>query len=103
GFRWENRPFRARRWTVFSHVFVGVTDFERALAFYDAMLAPLGVTRRFCEPARPWAGWHGADGSRPLFLVGRPADRRPHAAGNGQMTAFLAADRAAVRAAHAAA
>ena len=88
---------------MFSHVFVGVTDFERALAFYDAMLATLGVTRRFCEPARPWAGWHGAGGTRPLFLIGRPHDGGPHAAGNGQMTAFLAADRAAVRAAHAAA
>lgn len=88
---------------MFSHIFVGVTDFERALRFYRPVLASLGLEERFCEPARPWAGWHGAGGQRPLFVICHPHDGAPHAPGNGQMSAFLAPDRATVRAAHAAA
>ncbi len=88
---------------MFSHVFVGVGDFERALAFYRPVLATLGLRQRFVDAARPWAGWEGAGGGRPLFLIGAPADGAPHAPGNGQMTAFLAATRAEVDAAHAAA
>lgn len=33
-----------------SHVFVGISDFERALAFYRPVLSVLGVKERFCEP-----------------------------------------------------
>ena len=33
---------------------------------------------------------------RPLFLIGTPYDRQSHQAGNGQMVAFGAADRATV-------
>lgn len=39
--------------------------------------------------------------ARPLFLIGVPFDGAPHAAGNGQMTAFLAPSRAAVDQAYA--
>ena len=85
---------------MFSHVFVGVNDFERALAFYEPLMASLGVERRFCERIRPWAGWQTPDGPRPLFLIGTPYDGQPHHAGNGQMVAFLAANRAAVRSAY---
>lgn len=86
---------------MFSHVFVGTTDFERALAFYEPLMAVLGLERRFVEHERPWAGWQAPGVARPLFLVGRPHDGRPHAPGNGQMIAFLAADRATVDRAHA--
>ena len=41
---------------VFSHVFVGVSDFERALAFYNPLMESLGIEARFCERSRPWAG-----------------------------------------------
>lgn len=88
---------------MFSHVFTSVTDFDRALAFYRPVMAALGLQERFCDPARPWAGWHSAGGTRPLFVVCRPHDGRPHDPGNGQMVAFLADDRDRVRAAHAAA
>ena len=59
---------------MFSHVFVGVSDFDRALAFYTPLMAALGVEPRFCERARPWAGWQSAPGPRPLFVIGRPHD-----------------------------
>ncbi len=86
-----------------SHVFVGVRDFPRALQFYRALFAVLQVRERFCEPARPWAGWQSEPGPRPLFLIGAPYDGHAHAAGNGQMTAFLAPTRETVDQAHAAA
>ena len=88
---------------MFSHVFIGVGDFDRALAFYTPLMAALELPQRFCDPSRPWAGWQSEPGPRPLFLIGRPFDGMAHAAGNGQMTAFMADSRAMVDAAHAAA
>ena len=88
---------------MFSHVFVSVTDFERALGFYTAVMDSLGLERRFCEPERPWAGWHSEGRQRPYFVICRPYDGMPQDPGNGQMVAFTAASRAAVRRAHQAA
>ena len=81
---------------MFSHVIVGVSDFERALAFYRALMPVLGIEERFCERERPWAGWQSHPGPRPLFLIGRPHDNQEHKAGNGQMVAFLAEGREVV-------
>ena len=86
---------------MFSHVFVGTNHFERALAFYRPLMEALGIRARFCEADKPWAGWQSSPDPRPLFLIGKPYDGRPHAPGNGQMVAFLAATRAAVDRAHA--
>ncbi len=85
---------------MFSHIFVSVGDFERALGFYSALMDSLGVELRFCERDKPWAGWHSADRARPLFVICTPYDGQAHQPGNGQMVAFMAASRAAVRAAH---
>ena len=86
---------------MFSHVMVGVSDFERALGFYRPLMRVLGHAERFCDPAHPWAGWHSAGGARPLFLIGRPFDGAAPAPGNGPMAAFDAPTRALVDAAHA--
>ncbi|CAB3799348.1 VOC family protein [Paraburkholderia fynbosensis] len=86
-----------------SHVFVGITDFERAFDFYQALMDTLGLPLKFRETDRGWAGWMPADAPRPLFLIGTPYDGRPAEAGNGQMIALLAADRPTVDRAHAAA
>ncbi|MDD0840673.1 VOC family protein [Curvibacter sp. HBC61] len=85
---------------MFSHVFMGVSDFERALAFYQPLMDCLGLAQRFCEPARPWAGWHSPGGQRPLFVISRPHDGQAPTPGNGQMVAFAARDRATVDHAH---
>lgn len=85
---------------MFSHIFVGVKDFDRALAFYGPLMATIGVESRFCERTRPWAGWQTPGSIRPLFLIGTPHNREDHQAGNGQMVAFLAPDRATVDRAH---
>ncbi|RQO84044.1 VOC family protein [Acidovorax sp. FJL06] len=84
-----------------SHVFIGVNDFDRAMAFYRPVLERLGLVLRFTEPARPWAGWQTPGVARPLFLIGRPFDGLPAMPGNGAMNALLAADRATVDAVHA--
>lgn len=86
---------------MFSHIFVGVSDFERALRFYNPLMSVLDLEARFCERARPWAGWQSHPDPRPLFLIGSPHDKSAHEAGNGQMVAFLAGRRAVVDAAYA--
>jgi lactoylglutathione lyase len=85
---------------MFSHLFLGITDFERALAFYRPLMATLGLQERFCDPSRPWAGWQSEPGPRPLLLIGTPFDGQPAHPGNGQMVALLAASRSMVDAAY---
>ncbi len=84
-----------------SHVHVGIGDYDRALSFYSAVLATLGLERKFADRERGWAGWMMPGVARPLFLIGRPFDGGPAAPGNGQMVALLAPDRAAVDRCHA--
>ncbi len=78
----------------------GVNDMERAIAFYDAAFAPLGAQRFTTSPT--WTGY-AREGERTRFFLTRPWDRQTATHGNGVMLAFLAADRAAVDAFHAAA
>lgn len=85
---------------MFSHVLVSVTDFDRALKFYTAVMQALGNEARFCELGKPWAGWHSEGRSRPYFVICKPYDGQPHHAGNGQMVAFIANDRSTVVAAY---
>ena len=87
---------------MFSHIFVGVTDFERALRFYAPVMDALGLQLRFCERDRPGAGWQRPGEARPLLLLGTPYAGE-HAGGNGQMVAFLADTRALVDTVYAAA
>jgi catechol 2,3-dioxygenase-like lactoylglutathione lyase family enzyme len=82
---------------LFSHVFTSVSDFDRAYAFYASLMRALELEPRFHDSAKPWAGWQCPGGARPLFVIGRPNDGRPHAPGNGQMIAFSAKSREMVR------
>lgn len=86
---------------MFSHVTIGTRDLDRAAAFYDAVLAPLGITR---VPGKypGWAAWQRSGEPQKLW-VGLPHDKQPASVGNGCMTAFTAPSRASVDAAHAAA
>ncbi|MBY4729179.1 VOC family protein [Cupriavidus pauculus] len=86
-----------------SHVFVGVTDFDRAFKFYLAVMEEIGLTLKFCERDTAMAGWMAADAPRPLFLIGTPYDGNPARCGNGQMVALLAPDRRTVDKVHASA
>lgn len=78
---------------MFSHLMVGVSDFQRALTFYKPLLDCLGIQFRFQQDERPWAGWQSSPQPRPLFIIGRPFNQQPHHPGNGQMVAFLASSR----------
>ncbi|GAB4180867.1 MAG: VOC family protein [Thalassobaculales bacterium] len=85
------------------HVSLGTEDLARAVAFYDAVLAPLGYVR-----LRYWpdiAAGYGPANGKPHFWIGRPVDpgRGAARAGNGTHICFAAAGRAAVDAFHAAA
>ena len=83
-----------------SHIFIGIADFDRALRFYRLIAGELGLEESFCEPDQPWAGWRWPGQSRPLIVIAKPFDGRPHDPGNGQMTAFQASDRGQVRRVH---
>lgn len=77
-----------------SHVMVGVRDVQRAERFYGPVLDALGLVLKFSDER--WAAWKPQDVDRPLFIVGKPFDREPATAGNGQMVAFSAPSRAIV-------
>jgi catechol 2,3-dioxygenase-like lactoylglutathione lyase family enzyme len=76
---------------VISHVYVGVNHFARAFAFYSGLMDELGLVLKFRDAGKPWAAWHAPAAQRPLFIIGRPFDDQPAAAGNGHMVALLAA------------
>lgn len=84
-----------------SHIHIGVTAFERALAFYSPLLAELGLQLKFSDARKPWAAWMPADAPRPLLLIGAAFDGQPATPGNGQMVALLAPSRLAVDRAYA--
>lgn len=88
---------------MYSHVTVGTNDIERAMRFYDAVLAPLGLERH--KTFRIALGYapKGFSGINAPFWILRPYDGKAASAGNGPMAAFAADTRAAVDAFHAAA
>jgi catechol 2,3-dioxygenase-like lactoylglutathione lyase family enzyme len=81
---------------MFSHVFLGFSDFQRAFAFYAPLMNALGIEQRFCEPERPWAGWQSQPDPRPLFVIASPFNGEAPQPGNGNMVAFMATNRAQV-------
>lgn len=82
------------------YITLGTNDAPRAGRFYDAVLAPLGMVRRFDELDEVG---YGAPAPEPIRLwVGTPYDERPATLGNGSMLALLAPSRTAVDEFHAA-
>ena len=88
---------------MFTYVCLGTNDLSRAVAFYDAALAPLGLRRCATPGEEDWDGWAGwgtyeARGAREVALwVCKPIDGKPATAGNGAMVALCATSWAAVR------
>ena len=89
---------------MFSHVTVGSRDLERSGRFYDAVLCPLGLRRRWVVPDGGPAAlcWITPQAALPRFYVYSPFNGTAATAGNGGMVAFLAPSPAAVDLAHAA-
>ncbi len=88
---------------MFSHVTVGTNDYAAAKAFYDALLAPLGLVGIHDNAEEGAAGWAEGPDRTPQFWILRPLDRGRATVGNGITVAFEAGRRELVDAFHAAA
>jgi catechol 2,3-dioxygenase-like lactoylglutathione lyase family enzyme len=92
-----------------SYICIGTNDMARSVAFYDAVLAALGLNRGTAlgeEDRTGWAGWgtSAAKGAAELELwLCRPFNGQSATAGNGTMVALKAQSWTAVQAFHAAA
>lgn len=82
---------------VFSHVMLGAKDLDKSVAFYDAVLAPLGV-KNLGPFGENWM-LYGKD--KPAFLVVRPGNGEAPSS-NGVTVGFAAAKPAEVDAFHSA-
>lgn len=85
--------------SIFTHVFLGTNNKEKAKAFYDAVLAPLGVNNlgSFGEKGTMIYGVKG-----PSLFIGAPRDGGPATVANGGTVGFRAPNPEAVDAFHAA-
>ena len=83
---------------MFDHLSIGVADLDKSLAFYDAALKPLGISRMFAMGDRGIAAYVGRD-QISFWLYSKDTEQK----GLGELPspprfhlAFRAADRAAV-------
>jgi catechol 2,3-dioxygenase-like lactoylglutathione lyase family enzyme len=81
---------------VIHHVSVGTNDLARARAFYDPLMALLGLRLVVADDSAADYGTGDV-----LFSIETPVDARPATPGNGVHVAFQACDRAMVREFHA--
>jgi catechol 2,3-dioxygenase-like lactoylglutathione lyase family enzyme len=68
---------------MFSHIMIGTNDLDRAKAFYDPVLATLGVPAGFVDRHRIF--WRTPGG---IFSVSLPIDGQPANPGNGSTIGF---------------
>jgi predicted lactoylglutathione lyase len=68
------------------YVTLGTNDLDRAVAFYDELLAVLGA-RRFLEDPGHFVAWAVAP-DKPALSVTRPYDGKAATVGNGVMVAL---------------
>lgn len=72
--------------SVLSHVSLGTNDFDRAIAFYDAVLPTLGIKQVMSFPGAVAYGKQF-----PEFWIQTPIDGQPATCGNGTHVSFIAA------------
>ncbi|WAH56876.1 VOC family protein [Pseudomonas silvicola] len=86
---------------MYSHIQVGARDLPRMVAFYDAVLAELGLERMVDgeDDGPPGAGWQQPGRQWPQFFVQQPFNGLPATWGNGVQVSFAAASAAQVDAA----
>ena len=68
------------------YVTLGTNDLPRATAFYDALLAEVGI-QRIMDFGRGYAWGSGMD--KPALGIMKPFDEQPATAGNGTMVAIV--------------
>ena len=71
---------------MFSHIMIGTNNLTRAKAFYDAVLATLGVPAGFVDRHRVF--WRTSGGT---FSVTEPIDGKPATVANGGTIGFAMA------------
>ena len=76
------------------YVTLGTNDLRRAQAFYDALLAEMGV-KRLMEFGDRGSGWAAAM-DKPMLCIMKPYDGRPATVGNGVMAGITVDSRAKV-------
>lgn len=84
---------------MFDHLSIGVTDFNQSMAFYDAVLKPLGFSRLVTVPEIAAYGTSG----QPKFWIGYNPEKVKIQPAHGFHLAFQANSRSAVDAFYAAA
>ncbi len=86
---------------MYSHITLGTNDGAKAIPFYDAIMELLGHSRFHGDEDKGFGAWGQSDGDQVWVLP--PFDGKAATIGNGMHVAFIAPDRATVRAVHAAA
>ena len=71
---------------MFSHIMIGTNDLTRSKAFYDALLATLGVAPSMVDGHRMFYMTPAG-----IFSVSVPIDGAPATAGNGSTFGFACA------------
>jgi catechol 2,3-dioxygenase-like lactoylglutathione lyase family enzyme len=82
---------------MFSHIMIGTNDLERARAFYDSLLATLGVPKASLDGHRIFYMTRTG-----VFSVTQPINGEPATCANGMTIGFAAASPAEADAWHAA-
>jgi len=81
---------------MFSYICLGTNNLERAIRFYDPVMAALGHRRCIVKDENGWEGWAGwgiyeDKGARELALwLCPPFDERAATVGNGSMISLTA-------------
>ncbi|MEO0392819.1 MAG: VOC family protein [Pseudomonadota bacterium] len=81
--------------SVLSHVSLGTNDYDKAIAFYDAVMPVLGIQKIMEHPGATAYGR-----AFPEFWVQTPYDGQTATVGNGTHIAFVATSKAMVDAFH---
>jgi catechol 2,3-dioxygenase-like lactoylglutathione lyase family enzyme len=86
---------------MFSHIMIGAHDLLMMAAFYDAVLAPLGVRREgpVAEAGPAGVLWQRPGRRWPQFALRQPLNGLPATWGNGVQISFAAPSNAMVEAA----
>lgn len=80
------------------YVTVGTNDFERGLAFYEALFSVIGIPRLWRHGSQ---AAFGPSREQTALMLTTPFDGEPATVGNGNMVAIRAASRDEVDALHA--
>ncbi len=76
--------------SIMHHISIGTNDFDRAVAYYDKVLATIGAGRVFEFPGAVAYGKQF-----PELWVQKPLDGKRASCGNGSHFAFIAPSRSA--------